>query len=74
MSIEGIDLEHFCATDQGKYSSHLYSCTHHAVFHLFIYDNRKQYADTTDSHSKLIIEMLKNKNVSVLVSVIYGRI
>ena len=34
----------------------------HAVFH-FLYDDRKQDSATTDSHSKLIIDLLQKRNI-----------
>ena len=35
----------------------------HAVFHSFLSDHRKQDAATTTAHSKLLISLLKNKQV-----------
>ena len=37
--------------------------SHHAVFHTFLSDDRKQYSDTTIDNSKHIIELLKQRNI-----------
>ena len=63
MSIKDIDLEHFSTTDHETSSSFLHSRTHHAEFHWFQLDNRKEDAATTSAHSKLITEFLKKVNI-----------
>ena len=55
MSIEGIVLEHFSATDQETPPSYLHSCIRHDFFYSFLYDHIKQDADTTAENIKLII-------------------
>ena len=74
VSIEVVALGYFSATYQETSSSYLYSCTHHAVFHLFLSDNRKHDSDKTYVHIKRIIVLLKNINFKVMVSVLHGRI
>ena len=59
VSVEGVALEHFSDTFQETSPSYFYSITRHAVFHLFMSDNSKQYAYTTAAHIKQIINMLK---------------
>ena len=61
VSIEGVNFEHFSATDQEISSSSLHSFTNHYVFHLFVSDSRKQDAATIDSRRKRIIDILKIK-------------
>ena len=63
MSIEGIALEHFSAAPQADINSSTLSRPRHAVFHSFLSDNSKQDAATTTAHSKLLIPLLKNKQV-----------
>ena len=63
VSIEGIALEHFSAAPQAYIMSSTLSIQRHSVFHSFLSDDRKQYAATTTSHSKLLISLLKNKKV-----------
>ena len=63
VSIECISLEYVSGTFQEKSSSYSHSHTRHALFHLFMSNNSKQDASTTASHSKRIIDMLKNINV-----------
>ena len=75
VSIEGIHLEYFSATDQEKSSSYSHSCTCHDVFHSFLSDNSKQGAATTGAHSKRIIGLLKNgKCLSAGVNTIWENI
>ena len=63
MSIEGIALEHFSAAPQTDNNSSTLSRPRHAVFHSFLSDDSKQDAATTTAHSKLLISLLKNKEV-----------
>ena len=58
VSTEVIALEHFDSTYQETSSSSPHSCTRHAMFHSFLYDNKNLYVATTDQHSKQIIELL----------------
>ena len=55
MSIEGISLDHFSATTNPETVSVPESFTHHAMFHSFLYDDRKTDSTTTDVHRKQII-------------------
>ena len=52
VSIEVIALEHFSAAPQSDINSSSLPCPRHAVFHSFLYDDRKQDAATTTAHSK----------------------
>ena len=61
MSIEGTSLEHFSALTQREIKSSTKSCPRHAVFHSFLFNDRKQDAATTTAYRKHFIEMLKNK-------------
>ena len=61
MSNEGIDFEHYSATDQKKSSSSLHSITRHDVFHLFLSDNSKKDAATTAVHRKRITDLFLKK-------------
>ena len=63
VSIEGIALEHFSAAPQADINSSTLSRPRHAVFHSFLSDDSKQDAATTTSHSKLLIELLNNKQL-----------
>ena len=63
VSIYGITLEHFSATDQETYSYSLHIRTRHAVFHSFMSDNKKRDVDTTSAHRKRIIELLKKSKI-----------
>ena len=63
MYIEGIELERFSATDQGRLPLSLQSFKLHVVFYSFMSNNRKQYSDTTAEHSKHIIELLRNRKL-----------
>ena len=72
VSIECIALENFSTTYQETSFPYLLSCKHHAVFHYYILDDIKQDAATTAAHSKNIIELLKNRKLLFLVSVLYG--
>ena len=61
VSIEGIVLEHFSALPQTEINSSTKACPHHAVFHYYSSDDRKQDAATTNAHKKRLIELLKEK-------------
>ena len=63
MSIEGIALENFSAAPQTDINSSTLSRPRHALFHYFLSDDSKQDAATTTAHSKLLISLLKNKQV-----------
>ena len=55
MSIGGVALNHFSATTHPDTASVPESCKHHAMFHSFLYDDRKTYSKTTSVHNKHII-------------------
>ena len=59
MYIEVITLENFSALPQTEINSSTKSCPRHAVFQSFLYDYSKHDSDTTTSHSKRLIELLK---------------
>ena len=63
MYIEGVALEHFNALPQTEINSSTKPCTCHAVFHYFFSYDSKKYAATTTAHSKILIELLKEKKV-----------
>ena len=63
MSIEGIALENFSALPQTEINSSKKPCPHYAVFHSFLSDDSKQDADTTNTHSKFLIELLKEQKL-----------
>ena len=52
MSIEGIALDHFSATTHPETASVPELCTHHAMLHSFLYDDRKTDSTTTAAHRK----------------------
>ena len=56
MFIEGISLEQFSAKKQPEKETKPQALTCHAVFHYFLYDDRKYYADTTIERINLIVE------------------
>ena len=59
MSIEGIELEHFSALSQTNLNSTTPSHQRHAVFQSFLSNDSKPDADTTTTHSKQLISLLK---------------
>ena len=63
VSIEGIPLEHFSALPHTEINSSTKSCPRHVVFCSFLSDDSKQDTATTTSHSKLLIELLKEQKV-----------
>ena len=63
MSIEVISLEHFSAAPKSDINSSSLPCPRRAVFHSFLSDDSKQYADTTTAHSKRLISLLKKKRI-----------
>ena len=63
VSIEGVVLEHFSALTQTEINSSTKLCPRHSVFHSFLSDDIKQDAATTNSHSKRLIELLKEQKV-----------
>ena len=63
VSIEGIVLVHFSAPLQTDINSPTLSRPCHAVFHSFLSNDSKQNAATNTAHSKLLISLLKNKQV-----------
>ena len=63
MSIEGISLEHFSALTQIEINSSTKPFPRHVVYHSFLSDDSKQDAATTTAHSKLLIEMLREKKL-----------
>ena len=58
---EGIALEYFSALPQIEINSPTKPCPRHAVFHIFLSDDSKQYAATDTSHINSLIELLKEK-------------
>ena len=63
VSIKGILLENFSSPTQTEISGKPQECTHNYVFHSFLSYDRKQYAATTISNIKHIIELLKQRNI-----------
>ena len=61
MYIEGIALEHSSALPKEDINSTTSSHLHHAVFHYFLSDYRKQDSDTTTVQNKRFIALLKDK-------------
>ena len=61
--IEGIALEHLRAPTHIKTAGTTQARTCHAVFHSFLFNDRKQDSATTIAHSKHIIELLKQQNI-----------
>ena len=55
MSIERIALDHFSATTHPETVSVPEPRTYHAMFHSFLYDDRKKDSTRTAAHSKYII-------------------
>ena len=47
LSIEGISMEHLSATTHTETAPEPESHTRHAIFHYFVYDDRKQDSATT---------------------------
>ena len=62
-SIEDIALGHFCAAPLADINSSTLSRPRLAVFHSFLSDDSKQDAATTIVHRKILISLLKNKQV-----------
>ena len=62
VSIEGIALEHFSDLPETGMNPSKKSCPLHAVFRFFL-DDSKQDSDTTTSHSKRFIELLKERKL-----------
>ena len=63
VSIEGISLKHFSAEPQADINSSTLSHPRHAVFRFVLSNDRKQDAATTTAHRKLLVSLLKNKQV-----------
>ena len=63
MSIEGIVLENFSTLPKSDINSTTPSHKSHAVFHYFLSDDGKEDAAANTTHSKRLIELLKDKNV-----------
>ena len=59
VSIEVIELARCSALPEIVINSSTTSCPCHALFHSFLSDYSKQDASTTASHSKSLIELLK---------------
>ena len=59
MPVEDIALENFSALPQTEIKSSTKTCPCHALFRSVLSDDTKQYADTTTTHSKRLIELLK---------------
>ena len=73
MSIEGIALEHFSAAPRADINSSTLSRPRHAVFHSLLSDDSKQDAATTTAHIKLLISLLKNKQVFNIIKYNMGK-
>ena len=71
MSIEGFKIEHFSELPQTEINSSTKSCPGHAVFNYFLSDDSKQDSATTTTHSKRLIELLKNQKtlMSALITI-----
>ena len=70
---EGIALENFSVLPKADINSNTPSRQLHAVFHSFLSDYIKQYADTTTAHINRLISLLKNKKVlTTSISTIWG--
>ena len=52
MSIEGIEFYHFSATTHPETASVPEPRTRHAMFHSFLYDDKKIDSTTTAAHKK----------------------
>ena len=63
MAIEVSSMDNPSAPTHTELAATPQSCTRHVVFQSFLYDNIKQDADTTISHSKLIIELSKQHKI-----------
>ena len=63
MSIEVIALDHFSATKKTETETTPKAQKFNAVFHLFLYYDRKQDAATAIAHIKRISEFLKQRNI-----------
>ena len=63
MSIEVIELENFSALSKADINSTTPSRQRHAVFHSFLYDDRKQDAVTTTAHIDRLISLIKEKTL-----------
>ena len=61
--IEVIALEHFSAPKHTEISGTTHARTRHAVFNLFMFNDRKQDSTITTSHRKHIIELLNQRNI-----------
>ena len=59
MSIEVISLEHFSELPKADIYLTPPSRQRHTVFHYFSSDDSEQDADTTTSHSKCLVSLLK---------------
>ena len=72
MSIKGIALYHFSSPTQTETEVKIQERTHHAVFHSFFYDDRKQDSAKSIVDSKSNIENFKQRNlVSNILSMIW---
>ena len=56
-------MDHFSAPTHTETEVTPQECTCHAVFHLFLSDDRTQDSDTTTAHIKRINELLKQRNI-----------
>ena len=63
MSIEGIALENFSALTKADINSTTLPHQRYAIFQSFLFYNSKQDAATTNSHSKHLISVLKEKKL-----------
>ena len=63
MSNESTPLEYLSALPETEINAPTKLCPHHAVCHSFLLDDSKQDAATTTSHSKKLIELLKERKL-----------
>ena len=63
VSIEGIPLEHFSASNQESSSLTYEAVSRQTMFHYFLSNDRIQYDATTTEHCKHIMELLHNRKV-----------
>ena len=63
LSIEAIALKNFSAPTHKETEGIPQALTHHSVFRSVLSDDSKQDSATTISHSKIIIELLNQRNI-----------
>ena len=63
MSIEDIALKYFNVLPQTEINSSTKSCPFHAVFRYFLFDDIKQYAAISTTHSRYFIKLLEEQKL-----------